>query len=79
MTENPKDNVVKFNPVVVGEGYRFDPDQILEAAKGANFASLCIIAEYEDGEIYVAGSANAGECLILMERAKRQIIFGGEG
>ena len=31
-----------------------------------------------DGEIWISGSANAGETLILMERAKRQIVFGGE-
>lgn len=33
-------NVVKFEPVEVGEGYRFDPDEILEAAKGQGFQTL---------------------------------------
>ncbi len=68
------DNVVKFSPQIVGEGYRFDPDEILEAAKGAAFTNLMIIAEYPDGELYVAGASNAGECMILMERAKNQIV-----
>lgn len=69
-------NVLKFDPVVVGEGYRFDPDEILEAAKGQGFTTLAILAENEDGSIYVAGSANAGEIMVLMEMAKRQLVFG---
>lgn len=60
----------------VGPGYRFDPDQILEAAKGQGFTSLVIVAEMEDGELWVSSAANAGEALILMERAKQRIVFG---
>lgn len=70
--------VLKFDPVVVGEGFRFDPDQILEEAKGQGFTILAVLAETEDGEIWISGSANAGETLILMECAKRQIVFGCE-
>ena len=66
--------VVKFVPEVVGENYRIDPDQILEAAKGQGFDRLVIMGELEDGEIYIAGSANAGETMVLMERAKLKII-----
>ena len=67
------DNVVKFEPVEVGDGYRFDHDELLEANKGAGFEMLVLIGEI-DGEIVVAGSANAGESLILMEKAKLKII-----
>lgn len=70
--------VLKFEPQVVGEGFRFDPDEILEGAKGAGFANLVIVGEYEDGEIYIAGASNAGESIILMERAKHQLIHGAE-
>ena len=70
--------VHKFEPKVVGEGYRFDPDVILEAAKGNDFPLLAIIAQNPDGSMYVAGNANAGETLILMEKAKHQICFGDE-
>lgn len=70
------DNVHKFSPVVVGEGFRFDPDEVLEAAKGKDFARVCILGELPDGSVWVSGSANAGETLVLMEMAKRQIIFG---
>jgi hypothetical protein len=72
------DNVVDIKPHLteVGEGFRFDPDDFLEGAKGSGFTSLAIIAERPDGSLYVAGSANAGETIILIERAKRQIIFG---
>lgn len=66
----------KLQPVEVGEGFRFDPDELLEAAKGHGFTNLVIIGEKEDGEQWVSGMANAGETLVLMERAKRQIVFG---
>lgn len=68
--------VLKFEPELVGEGFRFDPDKILEEAKGQGFTMVSIIAEREDGTIFVSGSANAGETLILMKRAERQIVLG---
>lgn len=70
-------NVSKLELVEVGEDFRFDPDDILEQAKGQGFTRLVIIGETEnDDELYVAGTANAGESLILMELAKLQIIKG---
>ena len=75
---NDVTNVLKFDPVVVGEGFRFDTDEILEAAKGQKFSRLCILGDLEDGSIWVSGSANAGETLVLMEMAKRVIVFGEE-
>ena len=70
--------VVKLQPVEVGEGFRFDADAILEAAKGKGFITMAVLGQLEDGSFWVSGSANAGETLILMERAKRQICFGDE-
>lgn len=69
--------VVKLELVEVGEGFRFDPDQLLEVAKGQGFTRLAIIGEQPDGELWVSGSANAGETVILIELAKHQIIHGG--
>jgi hypothetical protein len=71
-------DVLKFEPTVVGEAFRFDPDQILEAAKGQAFTRLAILGELEDGTMWTSGNANAGETLVLMEKAKRQIVFGEE-
>lgn len=68
--------VVQFKPALVGEGYRFDASEILEAAKAKNFDRVAILGETEDGELYVAGNANGGETLVLMEKAKRLIVFG---
>lgn len=70
------DNVTKLELVEVGEGFRFDPDQLLEAAKGQGFTMLAIIGQNVDGTISVRGSANAGETIILLELAKHQIIHG---
>ena len=69
-------NVLKFDPVVVGSGYRFKQDQILDEAKGTEFALLCVLGEDSEGDLYVAGNANAGEIMILLERAKKRIVFG---
>lgn len=67
--------VRKLELVTVGEGFRFDPDDLLEAGKGQGFTNLVILGELpDDDDVYVAGMANAGEALILMERAKLQII-----
>jgi hypothetical protein len=66
-------NVVKLEPVDIGEGYRFDADEMLEANKGAGWTILAIVGEI-DGEIVIAGSANAGETMILLEKAKLKII-----
>lgn len=68
--------VVKFEPQIVGSSYRFDPDQILEEAKGQGFTNILIIGELESGELWVSSAANAGEAMILMEKAKRRICFG---
>lgn len=67
-------DVVKFNPVIVGEGYRFDPDDVLEAAKGQAFSSMMVIGELEDGSFYIAGNCNAGEGIILMRRVEMELI-----
>jgi hypothetical protein len=72
------DKVVNFSPVEVGSNYRFEPDDLLEAAKGIGFTTLVILGELEDGSQWVSGSANAGETLIMIERAKHTLIFGDD-
>lgn len=69
-------NVHKFEPVLVGKGYRFDADVILDEAKGHLFDNVLVIGQLESGELWISSAANAGEALILMEKAKRQICFG---
>lgn len=71
--------ITKLELVSVGEGFRFDPDDLLEKAKGNGFTNLVIIGEMPNGgSLWVSGMANAGEGVILIERAKHQIIFGDE-
>jgi hypothetical protein len=53
-------NITKLTPVEVGERFRFDPDEILEEAKGQPFTTICVLGQLADGTIYIAGSANAG-------------------
>lgn len=68
--------VHKLELVEVGESFRFEPDAILEGAKGQKFTTLAVLGQLEDGSIWVSATANVGETLILMEMAKRKIVFG---
>jgi hypothetical protein len=68
--------IVKLHPVEVGEGFRFEADDILEAAKGQPFVTLAVLGQLDDGTIWISGNANAGETLVMMERAKRVVVFG---
>lgn len=70
-------NVVKLELVEVGEGFRFDADELLEKAKGNITGRLAIIGEMEDGSLWLSGTANAGETMILIEKAKAQIVGAG--
>jgi hypothetical protein len=70
--------VLKFEPKLVGEGYRFDAEEILEQAKGRGFTNVLVIGELEDGEFWISSAANAGEALVLMEKAKHKIVFGDD-
>jgi hypothetical protein len=72
------DNITKLTPLEVGERFRFEPDEILEEAKGQPFTTICVLGQLEDGTIYVTDSANAGETMILLEKVKRRIVFGDE-
>lgn len=72
------ENVVKMQPENIGESYRFDADEILEYAKGNDFKALAILAELPDGSLWVSGNANAGETMILMEKAKHRIVWGDD-
>lgn len=38
-------NVVKLEPVEIGESFRFDPDQVLEDAKGQDFSCLAVLGQ----------------------------------
>lgn len=67
-------NVTKLELRAVGEAFRFDPDELLEAAKGAGFTTLAILGQLKDGEIWISGSENAGETLMLIEKAKLKLI-----
>lgn len=70
--------VIQFHPETVGEGFRFDPDEVLEGAKGQEFTTVAVLGMLPDGSFWVSGNANAGETLVLMEQAKRIVVFGGE-
>jgi hypothetical protein len=70
--------IVQLNPETVGDEYRFDPDQVLEDAKGQGFVTLMVLAQNEDGDIWITGNANVGETLVLMERAKHHLVFGDD-
>lgn len=70
--------IVPLRLVSVGEGYRFDPKQLLGRAMDKPFTTMLIIGEVEGEEdLYIVGSENTGESLILMEFAKLQMLDQG--
>ena len=71
-------DICKLQPVSIGDGFRFDPDEILDAAKGQGFSELVILGTLPNGERWVSGNCNAGEALILMERANLEMIWGAQ-
>lgn len=68
------DNIIPFVPVEVGDGYKFDADEVLEEAKGQDFIRLVLVGEKPDGEVYVAASDGIAESLLLFERGKMKIL-----
>lgn len=61
---------------IVSEEFRFDATDILEAAKAKKFETMAIIGFLEDGKLYVAGNANLGETLVMLEKFRYQIGSG---
>ena len=49
-------SIHKLELIEVGENFRFDPDDLLEAAKGQEFTRLAILGQKPDGELWVSGS-----------------------
>jgi hypothetical protein len=72
-------NVVPLDPNLVGDGYRFDPDEVLEGAKGQEFTDLCIIGRLPNNKtIWLSSTAGFAETLLMLERAKLKLIRMGE-
>lgn len=69
-------DVIRLVPDLAGDAFRIEGDAVLEAAKGREWHRMCVIGQDEDGELYLAGTANAGETMILLERARHFIAFG---
>lgn len=68
------DNVVALKLVEIGEGVVLDGRQVMQAAIDAGLRRVVVIGEMADGEEWVSSNVNAGESLIMIERAKRVII-----
>jgi hypothetical protein len=67
-------DVIQFNPIDIGDDYKFDPDEILEKAKGQGFTNVAIIGELPDGSTWLSGAASSAETIMLMERAKLMLL-----
>lgn len=66
------DNVRIFTGVTPNE---FDPDIMIEAAKGQGLTKVIIIGWDKDGDLFFSANDGDGpECLWLLEIAKTQLI-----
>lgn len=72
------DNVLRMVPDLIGEDVDLGVKNVLEEAVEFGLDTVVVIGETEDGEIYVAGSHNAGASLVLIERAKHKLVFGDD-
>jgi hypothetical protein len=70
------DNVVKLHLVDFGDGARFDPDQMLEDAKGQGFVQILITGELPNGDLVLFASHGIGDAVFLLERAKYKLLQG---
>lgn len=68
--------VVKLVPDTVGDGFRFEVRDILDVASEAGLVDAIVIGIDADGDLYVSSNINGGQSLVLIERAKRLIVFG---
>ena len=69
-------NVVKLVVHEVGDHYRVEAKTVLGRALDYEFERMVVLGRLENGDLYVAGTANAGESLILIEQARHLIVFG---
>jgi hypothetical protein len=72
-------NVVKLEVHEAGEHYRIEAAAVLNAAREQAFERMVVIGRTESGDLYIAGTANAGESMILIEQAKHFLTFGRDG
>ena len=67
-------DVIQFEPIDIGDGYKFDPDEVLENAKGQGFTNVAIVGQLPNGETWLSGASNSAETIMLMERAKLMLL-----
>ena len=72
------DNVLRLVPETVGADYKFEPDTILEEAKG-QLTEVVVIGMDKDGDIYISASHNSGSANMLLDCGKAEIIRRATG
>ena len=70
------DSVIKFQPQVVGEGFRIDPVEMLSATNGADFETLAVVGLTHDGELYMACNKGMGVMAMLIISCQHKIALG---
>jgi hypothetical protein len=65
--------IVHLHPGAVGESFRIEPDQVLDAAKD-KMATVVVLGLDRNGELYLASSDGAERAYFLMERAKLWLL-----
>lgn len=68
------DNVTHLRAIEAGEGFKADPDAILEGAKGQGMTDVAICGYLPDGSLWVSSSCGDGATFLLIERAKFSLL-----
>lgn len=74
------DTVIRFPGAwggQVGDGFAFDPDQVLDGARG-NFLQVVVCGFNLEGEIEVRASHGSRDALWVIAKAQHHVLFETE-
>lgn len=70
------DNVIKLEVIDGMADIEVAAKGVLQAGLEHSFESLVVIGRETDGNLYVAGTHNAGTALFLIKQAEHFLVFG---
>ena len=69
------DNIVTLVPDSVGDDFKFDPEQVLDACRG-KYTDLVVIGEDENGELFIHATSNLSRANLMMDIVKARLVSG---
>lgn len=73
------EKVVRLVPPIMGDGFKADHAEMLDAAKEHQFTSLTIVGILPNGYVYCATSNTMAQMMLDIERAKHAALIAVYG